>query len=98
MREVQTTRSVDEPRLTKQASRYLRRGGAFAETKKNDAFARLVLSAQRRAERNECSDRLFLVQALINEDLSKDAADTLNFAPERLASEMFHNFKFGSIL
>ena len=79
-------------------SRYLRRGGAFAETTKNDAFARPVLSARRRAERNECSDRLFLVQALTNEDLSKDASDTLNFAPERLVSEFFHNFKFGNIL
>ena len=51
------TRSVDESRLTKQVSRYRRRGGAFAETMGNDAFARLVRSARRRAERNECSDQ-----------------------------------------
>ena len=39
--------------------------------KKNDAFARLVLRTRRRTERNECSDRLLLVQALNNEDLLK---------------------------
>ncbi len=36
---------------------------------KNDAFENLVLVTRRRAERNKCSDRLFLVQALINADL-----------------------------
>ena len=78
-------------------SRYRRRGGPFAATK-NDAFTWLVLRTRRRAERNECSDRHLLVQALANEDVSKDALDTLNFAPERLASEVFHNFKFGNVL
>ena len=57
-----------------------------------------ALSARRRAERKEYSDRLFLVQAVVNADLSKDASDTLNFALKRLASEVFQNFKFGATL
>ena len=95
MLEAHVARSVDEPRGSR--SRYRRRGGPFAATK-NDAFTWLVLRTRRRAERNECSDRHLLVQALANEDVSKDALDTLNFAPERLASEVFHNFKFGNVL
>ena len=47
-------------------SRYRRRGVPFAATKKNDASALLVLRTRRRAEPNECSDRLLLVQALVS--------------------------------